>query len=333
MQDPTIEKGRCKQILKASSFSTAVATGVGAETRKEYDRIMSKLLKFKKESKNTTKTNTQKAAWYAEQEMLSTSLNKNESDLSKIMNQVLLNAIGDERMNVHQSIQRSAELMSVRDQTKKDVWNQFHELKSLLTQIFRVESKSVHGRHDNDSHNHEVNVNMRKRDDINTDNEDKRGAAKSIFAELLMNAISSHSQQWQDLVDEERSLSADLHKTSIYISKLIQSDRLNEQNKKLRTDLCLLENEDYEVEVFVNDWIKKLEALDKEFKESTNLLCTEHNHRCSTTFGVDPQCKYGGWDPDQHALFVKIFQRSHEVGSRKKRTEQLIPELTAPSLP
>ena len=61
----------------------------------------------------------------------------------------------------------------------------------------------------------------------------------------------------------------------------------------------LLENEDYEVEVFVNDWIKKLEALDKEFKESTNLLCTEHNHRCSTTFGVDPN-KYGGWDPDQH---------------------------------
>ena len=103
MLSSTIEKGRCKQILKASSLSCKVATGVGTDTQEEYERIMGRLMKFKKESKKITKTNTQKAAWHAEHNTLLTSLNKNESDLSKMMNQVLLNSIGDEKMNIHHS--------------------------------------------------------------------------------------------------------------------------------------------------------------------------------------------------------------------------------------
>ena len=135
MLSSTIEKGRCKQILKASSTSGKVALGVGNETQEEYERIMGRLEKFKKESKKATKTNSQKAAWHAENETLVESINKNESDLSKMMNQLLLNAIGDEKMNIHHAIEQSSEFLSSREQVKCDVWNQFKDLKSLMYEI------------------------------------------------------------------------------------------------------------------------------------------------------------------------------------------------------
>ncbi len=44
---------------------------------------------------------------------------------------------------------------------------------------------------------------------------------------------------------------------------MLQSDRLDEQNRKLRADLNLREDEDAELELFVEDWLKKLAILGK----------------------------------------------------------------------
>ena len=47
----SIEKGRVKQILKASSNSIDIASNILNDTNKEYNQIMQKLQKFKKSSK------------------------------------------------------------------------------------------------------------------------------------------------------------------------------------------------------------------------------------------------------------------------------------------
>ncbi len=44
---------------------------------------------------------------------------------------------------------------------------------------------------------------------------------------------------------------------------MLQSDRLDEQNRKLRADLHLRDDEDVELELFVEDWLKKLTILGK----------------------------------------------------------------------
>jgi hypothetical protein len=47
------------------------------------------------------------------------------------------------------------------------------------------------------------------------------------------------------------------------LSATLQSERIDEQNKRLRIDLDLGENEDVELELFVEDWLRKLALLGK----------------------------------------------------------------------
>ena len=308
----TIEKGRVKKILKAHSSSSCVASAVSDDTSAEYSKIMSRLTSFKKESRKATKTNNMKMQWYAEQTSLSQSLSRCEDELSKIVQQMILGSISAIEAGVHEAIEESARLLSTRTSTQQNFWEQFQELKSMLQHISRKGDLGS-----TDCLERTVSA------DVSIVTSDNYSAARSIFAELLVSSLSAHSQQWQELIDTEKSLYEELRSMSVSISSNLQSDRLTEQNRKLREDMDLSETEEYEIELLVYDWMRKLERVDKEYSDSINLISIEHQHKCVVSLGVDPHSKNGGWPDHEHEIFVKIYRRAQQVGSRKDLHEQL----------
>ena len=59
--------------------------------------------------------------------------------------------------------------------------------------------------------------------------------------------MTSQSDSWQVLYIQEKEMTEDYKCDIKKINQMVNSDRLEEQNKKLRNDLNLLSNEDPEV--------------------------------------------------------------------------------------
>ena len=62
-----------------------------------------------------------------------------------------------------------------------------------------------------------------------------------------MKSMTSQSDSWQVLYIQEKEMTEDYKCDIKKINQMVNSDRLEEQNKKLRNDLNLLSNEDPEV--------------------------------------------------------------------------------------
>jgi hypothetical protein len=60
--------------------------------------------------------------------------------------------------------------------------------------------------------------------------------------------MATQSDAWQDLYSQEKEMTEDYKCDIKKVNNMVNSDRLEEQNKKLRNDLNLSSNEDPEVD-------------------------------------------------------------------------------------
>ena len=257
-----------------------------------------------------TKISNQKLQWCAEQTVLQQGANKLEAEVARLVQQMLMSSISESQSSIHMSIDESAGWRVDRQALQRGLWDQLLELKSMLAAILKANSK----RHSQEESN-------RQKDAVTSNSVT---AGRCVFADLLVQLLSTHADSWQQLVAAEQTLSEELRRDVSRISGKLRSDRLEEQNRKLREDLQLGEcEEDCDVELVIEDWLRQVDSLDRSHRATLSLITQEHYHRCTTNFDVDPCDEFGGWPEKEHEIFSKIIRRAQEIGSRKDLMFQL----------
>lgn len=107
--------------------------------------------------------------------------------------------------------------------------------------------------------------------------------------------------------EEETNLFNLIKSGKILITHSLRSDLLIEQNEKLKKDFELTEEDDEEVEMFMVDWIQKVNSLDEDYNKDMKELVAERryeNEQLDLLEGENDT--YGGWKEEDHDVFAKV---------------------------
>lgn len=324
-----------------------------ADSNNAYEERLSKLKSFKKQSKVNTKVQSHKSEWIREQGLLCTSVHKHESEIDRLMEVILMHDPSDdliisELLEVH-SIYRNDRL-----ENQKMVLSQWQELKEMLNESLKSIKKSgtLPVKHninksivDNNSKTLLKSENFEKNNKNNkVEKEEERVfpsssrfsssvpsawiPALSIFADVLLQVRSSHHNSWNNLKSMEVELVDDALFDRYLIAAMLRDDRLEEQNENLKSIFLMQEEDNIDVEMFMEDWFQKIHELDTSHNKSITELHNERNQIC-VKLNVDSSDRNGGWIENEHDLFSKIYRRAQNDGMPRK----LLSSLLATNLP
>lgn len=152
-------------------------------------------------------------------------------------------------------------------------------------------------------------------------------AAISIFADVLMQVRSHHNQTWSSLKSTEEALSKSITADRLSIVRSMQGYLLEEQNTRLKLDFAMRDDDDIEVEMFMQDWFRKIQELDNGLDTDLKAIAQERLQALQLCGVIqqdstEEECvlagKWGGWTQEDHEIFAKVYKRAQTSGAQRK---------------
>lgn len=318
-----------------------------ADSTEQYAIKLANLQKFRKKNKNITEEQVLKFEWIKEQNYLQQQTYSLEKDITGLLEIMILHNMSD--IDVKDIVSEYDIMSGSRIDNHKTVVNQLKELKLMIKET----TKSVHS-----------NATIAK-ENVSTDNStatasttditaasaaatstadttvatsDKYSAAISIVADLLMQIRYTHNKTWNHLKANEVMLKDMIKSDRRCIYTSLKIDTMTEQNDKLKREFLYMEDDDGDVDIFMEEWIQKLSILDESHQSELRLLKTERDNALN-------QCNFdtntlhsddiddndtsslaatGGWSEDDHDVFTKIYRRGQLNGSQRNAVTTML---------
>jgi hypothetical protein len=139
----------------------------------------------------------------------------------------------------------------------------------------------------------------------------------SMVAQLLVSMRDSHENEGARLAAEEQTLTKEVAGLRKSISSMLREDHRGEEEKQLRRDLALRENDSIETQLFMEDWFAKVRALDDNHAQALHVHVAAADE--ARGVGEGELAARGAWTPDERQLFSKVFLHAEMGGMHTNR--------------
>ena len=324
-----------KKILK-TSYSTSNIADVMANIAQDCDQSAARLAtlnKFKKKSKTITEGQIAKLEWLKEQGSLQGLGQSLDKDIAGLLEVMLLHNITDS--NVQELVSLNEELTTSRVDNERLIISQLKEIKGMMNEAIKSVKKIEKRQIANEEYK-QMNDNLGSITDSNTCSGKSalcNHPSVSIVADVMMQVRANHNHSWRGLKAAETSLHEAILQDRRSIINALRNDKLLEQNEKIKHEFLLRDDDDMEVEMFMEEWINKLNVLDDAHRTELKLLKKERlnaaeNCGLSNNNSADEDgptttntivennilAARGGWSEDDHDVFTKIYRQAQMNG-------------------
>jgi hypothetical protein len=177
------------------------------------------------------------------------------------------------------------DIHSVVDECSRQKMDLFEYKKGLKFQLHELQSM-LHGMKKDANVNQNIRSTGVKGDASGQGDEIKVGgmsAASAIFADILLQMRTQHGEYWGPLGDAERGLWKSIKEDNRRVTNMLREERISQQTDDLRRELQIVDGDDVEVEMFMEDWLTKLAALDNAHRSNLHQFAAE---RARTSVGT-----------------------------------------------
>jgi len=137
----------------------------------------------------------------------------------------------------------------------------------------------------------------------------------SMVAQLLVSMRASHEAEGKRLNEEEAMLTKDVGVLRSRISIMLRNDGREEQDRQLREDLAMREDDTAETHLFMEDWFSRVKAVDDEHTDALTKL--------ATAAAAAKSCmeeKLGSvWSDEERKTYAKVYHHAELVGYPRAR--------------
>lgn len=324
-----------KKILK-TSYSTSNIADVMANIAQDCDQSAARLAslnKFKKKSKTITEGQIAKLEWLKEQGNLQSLGQSLDKDIAGLLEVMLLHNITDS--NIQELVSLNEELTTSRIDNERLIISQLKEIKGMMNETIKSVKKTEKRQTANEEYKQ-----MNDNEGADSSNSSRRDQfnhpSVSIVADVMMQVRANHNNSWKGLKAAEVALHEAILQDRRSIINALRNDKLVEQNEKIKHEFFLQDDDDMEVEMFMEEWINKLNILDEAHRTELKLLKKErvnaaenyglsssnHEHTIdedgptTTNPAVESNSLVarGGWSEEDHDIFTKIYRQAQMNG-------------------
>ena len=318
-----------KKILKSSStgsLGTAEGDNVFdsiANSGEQYKARIASLQSFKKKSKSVTEGHIHRLEWLKEHAHLHALSHNLERDIEGLLEVILLH--GGAGTDIAGLVDEGEACGRSREENEKAIVSQLRDIKSMLREVAKNVSRRREAEAGAES-KHEG------RDGISAPMCDN--AAVSVFADILMQLHTQHSNSWKSMKAHESELYESVLSDRRAIITSLREDVLSLQNNLLHSEFELRCDDDVEVEIFMDEWVQKLGTLAEAHANELKVLRGEReaaNLRrqldlLGSSVTVEEEAKdgsaegaplRGGWAVEDHEVFVKMYKNALASGAQR----------------
>ena len=263
-----------------------------------YQDRLNALKRFNSKSKASTKQNSLKSEWIKEHEQLRGAAHSTERDVGSLLEMLVMHAPADAL--VRSLVDASFDHARERKDNERELISQLSDLKRLFKDTAKSLSAAAAGAATNTSAETTTGA-------VGSDRGQPSPVA-AIFADVLMQIRASQTEKLDSMALEESQLTAEIAGAHRVVVKMLQRDRLDQQNVEFSSQLRPEDGDDDEVALVLEEWYAKLEVLDRAHAAEIDQIKQERE----TLMGQ------GGWPEKDHLTFAKIFSHFQKTGSSRK---------------
>lgn len=340
IRDADAKRSR-NRLLKSRCMEGGVADLVATSSAANYKERKLLLARMKKKSKSNTKLATAKMIYVKEQSIMLNSSLDITRELSSMLESLLVQDYAGRTVQGEHGIVELIKTMvgdaEEQENHGKGIIQQLRDVKEMISGVGAQKSKS---RAKQKQAAAAATCQTREGDKENATAANGSGAplhamerAKvavaaanaasaememdSMVAQLLVSMRDSHESEGVRLAAEEQTLTKEVAGLRKSISSMLREDNRGEEEKQLRRDLALRENDSIETQLFMEGWFAKVRALDDNHAQALHVHVAAADK--ARGVGEEELVALGAWTPDERQLFSKVFLHAEMGGMHTNR--------------